>query len=788
MFSALQSSQIKYVSGPAGSGKTHKMIQMLPKAIKGGQRFVIALPEKQNAVEVAERIRSSNPYVRYSVINRDTVPQGEPVISAYLRELDRDDLDVIIITHSTMFAANFMSPGRRRWDIIVDEVFDVDDMIQINLSETGEHWLHMFEAEDDIFTDSFVRLNVKREYRKYVSDLARNKNGDTLIESINSFLKAACDPHRILWVRRTQWLRARNRTGGLLHIHTVLEPGFLDGYKSVTVMGANFSSSLLYLIWRKLGITFRRHGSIVVEDAPIRLGKNQEVKVEYLSEQKWSRNLLNRIGGLRRLSEAFEGHLDDSEPYLLALNKHMDFADWSHGGTVVSPKCRGYNEYREYTKAVYLASLNDRSPHFGFLSLMFGITPEQLTNAKFHEAIYQTLMRTKLRTGEFTKVHFIVPDAFSAGYLADSIAGINVSRLDLGIEEFNLLGQPSLKAVVKTREQIREEAREQMREYRRRNQELLSSIQKLGKQVRFMASFEESKQSTDVVGVEFNGFKDLIALLIEHHETSTPRSPKGGMLISSGEYHRVDELESIKSYSNLHSNSFMVLDFDKSQLSPKLLGDILDGIEHFVVNSHSNGRDGLYSYHCYVPFAFACDVKSYKHIFDLLVERIRDYGYSVGNDSINGPKSGLDMSKRTPVSWFHLPRKSAYTKRRDEFGSSFYEYRKGNPIDPEEWAYRRKMTIKTKAVSAKRKSKSPTQEQIDSAIAVWRATPKGQGNEAFFRLGSTLYNAGLGLAEVQKILLAETHTSGSNGHDRTRQVGSIITSLSRSLRPSPILS
>src|SRR5262249_34425078 len=70
---------------------------------------------------------------------------------------------------------------------------------------------------------------------------------------------------------------------------------------------------------------------------------------------------------------------------------------------------------------------------------------------------------------------------------------------------------------------------------------------------------------------------------------------------------------------------------------------------------------------------------------------------------------------------------------------------------------------------------------IDAARQEWRDAPKGQGNDAFFRLGINLRKAGLSPSEVRRILTEEARHAHSP-KDRKAQISGIMATLFKKRR------
>ena len=71
-------------------------------------------------------------------------------------------------------------------------------------------------------------------------------------------------------------------------------------------------------------------------------------------------------------------------------------------------------------------------------------------------------------------------------------------------------------------------------------------------------------------------------------------------------------------------------------------------------------------------------------------------------------------------------------------------------------------------------------ERRTAAIATWRSTPQGEGNQALFMLGSTLVRLGLPFNKVEALLRQEAVYARSP-NERRQQIKAML----RKLKPSP---
>jgi hypothetical protein len=224
----------------------------------------------------------------------------------------------------------------------------------------------------------------------------------------------------------------------------------------------------------------------------------------------------------------------------------------------------------------------------------------------------------------------------------------------------------------------------------------------------------------------------------------------------------------------------IVMDFENGDLAPKELPALFPDLRMVITNSFSSTKEKP-RFRAIIPTDQPMRPDAYRAIYDCIATKLEDGGYYVGNRRRRGAKkpSGLDWSKRNAAALFYLPC-IAQAK-----GASFFAYyddagRKTlNPVtwlknttpgadEPLEWWW----------------GESPDQQRlrevdhafVDASRREWRATPKRQGNTAFFRLGINLRKAGLSAAEIRRILTEEAEYAHSP-KDRRAQIPAIMHTL-----------
>lgn len=290
--------------------------------------------------------------------------------------------------------------------------------------------------------------------------------------------------------------------------------------------------------------------------------------------------------------------------------------------------------------------------------------------------------------------------------------------------------------------------------------------------------------------------------LLENVWSRTVKDKNDNLLMNGGIF-RAGDGETVKGLDNFTHSHMLQLDFDDSELDPRELALLLSDIRHVAYNSFNNGRDGLFRYRVVVPLASPVTADIYEGFWDVIAARVIDAGYSVGKKiGYTGSSSGLDMSKRTPVSWMYLP--SQASKKRHSFWLPNW---KAPILQPEKWITRipadapeyieadivvnhgEKLCALLDALKHHDAGQDDGEKRIraearkaagyEQALEAWRATGAGEGNEGFFRFAAQLKSSGHDLADIHRLLNQHYADSASVASDRRKQIPSIEASLRR---------
>jgi hypothetical protein len=255
---------------------------------------------------------------------------------------------------------------------------------------------------------------------------------------------------------------------------------------------------------------------------------------------------------------------------------------------------------------------------------------------------------------------------------------------------------------------------------------------------------------------------------------------------------------------------------------PSEFARMFTDVKWLMWNSFNNGKDGATKYRVLFPSKTPMTSEMYTAIWDAIAARIKDFGFFVGSNksydkALNAgrtmpPQSGLDVSKRTPNSFFYMPARAGLGAK-FTFWREYWEV--AVPLlDPDLWVSYAPLIPQEYEINQPHRNPGSSllqrvgerlandaahradedaghvdSEQAlhaaqvaarDAAIAQWRATPQGQGNDAFFALGKRLMATGMQDFEVRTTLEHEAAYAPQRSQpDRRAQIPSILKSLRR---------
>ena len=186
------------------------------------------------------------------------------------------------------------------------------------------------------------------------------------------------------------------------------------------------------------------------------------------------------------------------------------------------------------------------------------------------------------------------------------------------------------------------------------------------------------------------------------------------------------------------------MDFENGDLRPEDIAELFPYIRLIVFNTYNHTKVAP-RFRVVIPFEELISAEDYAVLYNNLIAKIEDTGYSVGKAK-GGMRSRLDVSKKTPTSLFYLP-----CQAMEPFDSFFHDYNddKRKLLDPMTWIENTVVHFPQSDTqrAALAEPRTVNSAAIEKATKLWRESRKypGEGNDRFFNFAVSLRSAGMSL-------------------------------------------
>jgi hypothetical protein len=226
---------------------------------------------------------------------------------------------------------------------------------------------------------------------------------------------------------------------------------------------------------------------------------------------------------------------------------------------------------------------------------------------------------------------------------------------------------------------------------------------------------------------------------------------------------------------NIVAMQHLWMDFENGDLKPDVISELFPDIRLLVFNTYNHTQESP-RYRVVIPFGEALSPAEYALLYENIIAKIENAGYSVGKQPNGHLRSGLDEKKKSAASLFYLP-----CQAQDQSQSFFKDYNddKRQILDPTKW-------IENSIVLFPKNSHShkPQQPQVGAideaevaaATSRWHQAPPGTGNDSFFSYALSLRSAGMSREQTEK-KLEEQAQHARSPNERLSQISGIMQSL-----------
>jgi len=242
-----------------------------------------------------------------------------------------------------------------------------------------------FDVENNLFMD----FKQYADYEQYCTATAVEEFSDDLIEAMSGAFKFVRDYDHFIMNRD---FFEKNENGFYKKFKnqlTILAWLDLEKYigLDMTFMANDFENTLIYKgnasLFEKVELSGVRKRTVPVND---------RLKVYYFSDKRLSRDYRNK--NQEKVEMVIKWINNNVEDYYYTAN--TDNKDVLNG-TYIKPVSRGINDYQEYTKCVWLASMKPAPVESRLLQLKFDIDRTAVVQAREMENLYQFINRSNLR-------------------------------------------------------------------------------------------------------------------------------------------------------------------------------------------------------------------------------------------------------------------------------------------------------------------------------------------------------------------------------------------------------
>jgi len=762
--------QIKYLSAPTASGKTYALLQTL----KHGGRYIIATPRRAISREIAALLLKAGFAVKLIVgpddKNGNDTDTYKDCGKAFRDAIKANCYEVIIIDHKV--ALKKVS-GVENYDIYIDEIPSIVETIPLGTTLPATRTVISTLFPDGNISDSHLYYDL--EYTKEIADLFTAwdedeafRPGKNLFE-IGQSLKSG--DHKVV-IRGSQ-LQTYQRSLETeteevrrlkLKFHKVLQPEILEKYRSVTVMGANFDNSEMYVGWCGK-VVFAENTEMKRYLRSLPDHKKGLVDILYLSEAHDTWASLEKLGYqefLDRLARAYEVSFPNTK-HIFAVKRAKDKCGrpaepyrWLHEdselGLRLDPSSKGVNGLQHINVALHLVPINPSTYEYNFRKEYFGMTADDVKWAISYESQYQFASRTSYRDYESrSQVTIIVLDrnsAFALHKLFGEASAGEPKFFDIGIEE---LRSEKKKPLTDIERQAKSRRGKRIKE----NETTTNAFQYPDFRIREWKRIE----SHDPVEISCN-WTEFVHLMWKNSRTLQIKSKIARPLYREGYF--VDPASHTLA-KNIQTSKLIQMDIDKATCDPKELSKFLlkNNLSHLIVSSFSSEPTNP-RFHLLIPLSRAVCGDDYEAIFNLIRA---DIIQKFGGEAFEIEKAFKSFNKR-----LCMPCVSNYNgeifidgtlRNKMTWKSSF--------LDVERYLNRIQIEDDRPGIALRQRRSEKTDistSAIDRVIAKLAVPPgMGKGNDNFYQAGVELKKLGCLYEEVIRILEDNRHKFG-RGKDR----------------------
>jgi hypothetical protein len=418
--------QIMTVDALAAASKTYNAIRFAAAGVRAGEKYIFCVPSTDLAKQIEDDCRAAG-CAAVTAIHSEDGNAGSVVarIHQHFLTTDPDRGEILILTMAALERLKYIE-RQASWHLIVDELPSPICHLPISLHENRQHFLDLITEQP--WNAAYTRLLPSEVDTAHVTDVARNRRSDQITHQVSEVANKLLSDHWHGFALNDQIARFKAPGEGqnVVDFFALLQPSIFAGFKSVTLMGACLTESLLYRHWLSLGIDFVPHPTIKPRFTHYPNGGL--VTIQYAMDRDWSARL-------RDTDDVFESIIArctlalNGEPYVYLVNKGLTLPALAEG-VQLPHVSHGLNHFARFHNAMLLSALNPPPCYFGFCSDMKGLTADDVRTAIYRTSVYQAALRISIRNmTDANPKRIQVVDKSTAIWLGQLIANAKIEKL-----------------------------------------------------------------------------------------------------------------------------------------------------------------------------------------------------------------------------------------------------------------------------------------------------------------------------------------------------------------------
>ena len=436
---------IHYVSAPAGSGKTHQLVHHSVAEAQKGQKYLIAQPTIELIQQTLRKIKGTGFAQVKAIYKQFDYDSVAPKISSHMQGSVPDEGEILLITHEAL--RRIKDKGMlRHWHLVVDEFMGVFEHIQQRIALTHKIVTDHLMLSDEVKPGVSVVL---ARNPVALEALMANRKEDQNVENFLPLLNPVHSADHKVYVSTERYndLVSNPDTEGKVDFFAILEPTFVEPFKTATFLGANAEETEMFILWQHLfDVKWTMHSELTKGLLYTQHKSGPRLTISYLFDNVWSKTHAKSGDEegttLDKVRAFIEKHFEN-EKFLWHANA-MVIDTFFDAYSRLPNMAHGIDkeEFRKCNRVVLLSALNRRDEAYKFLDSI-GIDPQSSHAMISYQADYQAMMRCSLRDPKaIAAVEVVVGSKGNAEWLEKRFPGCTVRQLDHGIAGAKRRGRP----------------------------------------------------------------------------------------------------------------------------------------------------------------------------------------------------------------------------------------------------------------------------------------------------------------------------------------------------------